>query len=62
MKTGDLVRLKRSADHYIGSNEKSWVGVIIGWHTGDPVVMWNEDFQAEREYRSELEVINEIPD
>ncbi len=36
-----------------------WVGVIIDFEVGDPVVYWNEVFNAEVEYREQLEVIHE---
>jgi hypothetical protein len=58
MKVGDLVRLKDDWGGRLGQ-EKCWVGIIIGWEGSDPVVMWNESFQQEREYRDQLQVINE---
>jgi|MDTB01.2.fsa_nt_gb hypothetical protein len=59
MKDGDLVRFRRDPDLAVNADEAGWVGIVIGWKGGDPIVMWNEDFKDEREYRDQLEVINE---
>ena len=38
--------------------EHDWIGVIIDFEVGEPVVYWNEEFNAEVEYCELLEVIN----
>ena len=73
MKTGDLVRprvAKKQVPAWALSAvdvhrvEEDWVGIIIGWHRRhsgdgcDPIVMWNENFPDEIEYKEQLEVIS----
>jgi len=52
MKVGDLVKS-------ISPQGKLWIGLIIGWDTGYPIVFWDASFPEEREYREQLEVISE---
>jgi hypothetical protein len=53
VKLGDLVR------PIPPPREPDWVGVIIDFEIGEPVVYWSEEFNAEVEYREQLEVISE---
>ena len=57
MKTGTLVRLRHKLDGL--SESTDWTGIIIDWDGSEPIVFWNEQFCAEIEYMSDLEVINE---
>ena len=69
MKPGDLVRPKESYtqstpnDPFLGGANvgngapTDWVGIIIEFDSGDPIVHWNSDFPNEREYIHQLEVI-----
>ena len=60
MKIGDLVRpfdVSRGKPEYSPLVERDWIGIVIGFEMGDPVVYWNEDFKEEREYREQLELL-----
>lgn len=60
MKVGDLVKIVRNTMYGpCDPVQAAWTGVIIGWDGGEPIVMWNEKFHAEVEYREQLEVVSE---
>ena len=60
MKTGDLVKIIHNGMHGPPDpGEAEWVGIIVGWHDGCPLVWWNEDYPEELEYTDQLKVINE---
>ena len=61
MKIGDLVRPHDGGGVFRTSDaaHESWIGIIIGYDNGDPVVMWDENFPDEVEYKEQLEVVNE---
>ena len=68
MKVGDIVRPKEKFTRYVPFTEgilkddrekEVWVGVVIDFDEGDPVVFWDEDFYSEIEYEHQLEVIGE---
>ncbi|MBK26064.1 MAG: hypothetical protein CME70_18855 [Halobacteriovorax sp.] len=62
IKVGDLVKPSCIGGAYPEINE-TWIGIVIGWDlrgdSADPVVMWNDRFPSEVEYKEQLEVINE---
>ena len=69
MKVGDMVIPKEKFIRYVpftqdiledGRDEETWVGIVLGFDQGDPVVFWNEDFSSEIEYIHQLEVIQEV--
>ena len=51
MKIGDLVRSTTP------DNMRGWIGLIIGWEPGGPIVFWDMNFPEEVEYPEQLEVI-----
>ncbi len=61
MKIGDLVRPHDGCGAFRTSDysHENWIGIIIGYDWGDPVVMWDEKFPDEVEYKEQLEVVNE---
>ena len=63
MRIGSLVRptgpATRQLQHGVPLVEEEWIGIIIGFDFGDPIVMWNEKFPNELEYQEQLEVISE---
>ena len=52
MKIGDLVRSTTPG------NMREWIGLIIGWERGGPIVFWDMNFPEEVEYPEQLEVIS----
>ena len=61
MKVGDLVRPTPPMGFLASAQDLplDWVGVIIDFEVGEPVVYWNEEFNAEFEYHETLRVVNE---
>ncbi len=59
MKVGDMVKINTMAREIDGWGDEDWVGVIVGWELGDPVVYWSSRFPKEREYKEQLVVISE---
>ena len=68
MKVGDIVRPKEKFVRFVpfndsvlssGREDEVWIGIVIDFDEGDPVVFWNEDFSSEIEYTHQLEVIGE---
>ena len=68
MKVGDIVRPKEKFVRFVPFNdttlentrmEEIWVGIVIGFDEGDPIVFWDERFSSEIEYVHQLEVIGE---
>ena len=68
MKVGDIVRPKEKFMRYVpfgegilkdGRAKEIWVGVVIDFDEGDPIVFWDENFHSEIEYKHQLEVIGE---
>ncbi len=62
MKIGDLVipiDASGKASRFSLEGD-SFIGVVIGYDYGEPVVYWNEKFSSEIEYREQLEVISEV--
>jgi len=58
MKVGDLVQPLQNMIA-ISQAEKDWMGIIIGWEGIDPIVFWSEKFPAEKEYKEQIEIVNE---
>lgn len=58
MKIGDLVVPKDEYQDYVPSSDPVYTGIVIGFDAGDPVVFWNDSFNAELEYTHQLEVLN----
>ena len=61
MKIGDLVipiEASGKAARFSLMND-AFIGIVIGYDYGEPVVYWNEKFNSEIEYREQLEVIGE---
>ena len=61
MKIGDLVipiEASGKASRFSLTND-AFIGIVIGYDYGDPVVYWNENYSSEIEYREQLEVIGE---
>lgn len=68
MKVGDIVRPKEKFVRFVPFNdttlentrmEEIWVGIVIGFDQGDPIVFWDENYHSELEYVHQLEVIGE---
>lgn len=59
MKVGDLVRpASVHCDPERPTEMDNWVGMIIDWESGEPIVFWNERFSEELEYRDQIEVVS----
>ncbi len=57
MKVGDLVRPVR---HNIISGpvvEEGWTGLVVGHVDEDPIIYWNEEFNSEREFKEQIQVV-----
>ena len=68
MKVGAIVRPKEKFVRFVpfngsvlddGREEEAWIGIVIDFDEGDPVVFWDESFSSEIEYVHQLEVIGE---
>ena len=68
MKIGDIVRPKEKYVRFVPFNdstlegsreEEVWIGIVLGFDQGDPVVFWDEEYHSELEYEHQLEVIGE---
>ena len=68
LKIGDIVRPKEKFVRFVpfngsildsGREEEVWVGIVIDFDEGDPIVFWDECFPSELEYVHQLEVIGE---
>ena len=68
MKIGDIVKPKEKYLRFVPFNdavlqprreEEVWVGIVIDFDQGDPVVFWDEEYDSELEYENQLEVIGE---
>lgn len=63
MKVGDIVRPKQKFTQFVPfstvlGQSREWVGIIIDFDQGDPIVFWDRDFHSEIEYVHQLEVVN----
>jgi len=65
MKIGDLVKLRSpwkvggASPSWKETEEGSWVGIVIDYQRGEPVVYWNEKFPKEIEYKEQLTVVED---
>ena len=67
MKIGDVVVPKEKFTRYVPfssdildpNRKTSWVGLVIGFDHGDPIVYWDDKFYEEIEYAHQLEIIYE---
>ena len=68
MKVGDIVKPREKYTRFVPFNdstleesreEELWVGIVVGFDQGDPIVFWDEEYNSELEYEHQLEVIGE---
>ena len=68
MKVGDIVKPKEKYVRFVPFSgavpvptreEEVWIGIVIGFDQGDPIVFWDEEYDSELEYEHQLEVIGE---
>ena len=68
MKIGDIVKPKEKFVRFVPFNDRTfddnreeevWIGIVLGFDRGDPVVFWDEEYNSELEYEHQLEVIGE---
>ena len=63
MKIGSIVVPKANFQNYVPAgfvpSERQWVGIVIDFDEGEPVVFWDEEYREEIEYAHQLEVIGE---
>ena len=68
MKVGDIVKPKEKFVRFVPFNdavlhphreEEVWIGIVIDFDQGDPIVFWDEEYDSELEYEHQLEVIGE---
>ncbi len=67
LKVGDIVRPYEKFTRFVpfnapmedGREEEVWIGIVIGFDEGDPIVFWDEEFHSEIEYSHQLEIIGE---
>jgi len=61
IKIGSLVRGKPLHAGLIGTLQivpAEWIGIVIDFKRGNPVVHWSKKFPKEEEYLDQLEVIS----
>lgn len=67
MRIGDIVRPKEKFVRYVpftndilgdDREDQTWIGIVIDFDQGDPIVFWNEVFPYELEYVHQLEVVS----
>lgn len=63
MKIGSIVVPKEDFESYVPagfvSSGRQWIGIVIDFDEGEPVVFWDEEYREEIEYAHQLEVIGE---
>tara|TARA_B100001094_G_C18176222_1_gene798011 strand:+ start:203 stop:433 length:231 start_codon:yes stop_codon:yes gene_type:complete len=68
LRVGHIVRPKEKFTRFVpfdegtlkeGREKEVWIGIVIDFDEGDPIVFWDEDYHSEIEYAHQLEVIGE---
>ncbi len=68
LKVGHIVRPREKFARFVpfddntlkdGREEETWIGIVIDFDEGDPIVFWDEKYHSELEYAHQLEVIGE---